>query len=166
MCVCLWIQRVPGYRCLRIYARVFKVIGETKLSVMDTFEYVAIPAAIFLSPIVFFIPTEMPGEVSNVSDEPMMTDWETFMVTWQHFMSTTCWLFFPGVFPVRYNICQFTVVHTLSPSATAFGGNFNKAALTFMTLLCPFQQIKHNSFMPFLAWEWAALHCNICAFSW
>ena len=108
----------------------------------------------------------MPGEVSNVSGEPMMTDWETFMVTWQRFMSTTCWLFFPSVSPFMYNICQFTIVHTFSSSAIAFGGNFNKDALTFMTLLRPFQQVKHNSFMPYLAWEGAALRCNVCAFSW
>merc|ERR1712178_104771 len=31
------------------------------------------------------------------------------------------------------NIIQFTIVQTLSPSATAFGGNFNKAALIFLS---------------------------------
>merc|ERR1712183_447456 len=34
-----------------------------------------------------------------------------------------------------YNIIQFTIVHTLSPSATAFGGNFNKAALIFLSYI-------------------------------
>merc|ERR1712039_412307 len=33
------------------------------------------------------------------------------------------------------NIIQFTIVQTLSPSATAFGGNFNKAALIFLSYL-------------------------------
>jgi len=65
-----------------------------------------------------------------------------------------------------YNICQFNIVHTLSPSATAFGGNFNKAALTFMTLLFPFLQTRKNPPMPFIAWEWIALICNIGSFSW
>merc|ERR1712203_475375 len=40
-----------------------------------------------------------------------------------------------GVFSFAYNIIQFTIVQTLSPSATAFGGNFNKAALIFLSYL-------------------------------
>merc|ERR1712217_466148 len=40
-----------------------------------------------------------------------------------------------GVFAFLYNIIQFTIVHTLSPSATAFGGNFNKAALIFLSYI-------------------------------
>ena len=142
------------------------VLGETKLSVLDTCAYMAIPASFFLAPIIFFIAKEVPGEGSKVSGESMMTDWEVFMVTWEYSSSTIFWLFFSGVFSFMYNICQFTIVHTLSPSATAFGGNFNKAALTFMTLLCPFLQTKKNPPMPYIAWEWAALLCNICAFSW
>merc|ERR1719433_487744 len=78
---------------------------------------------------------------------------------------TILWLFLSGFFSFMYNICQFTIVHTLSPSATAFGGNFNKAALTFMTLLLPFLQTKPNPPMPYIAWEWVALFCNIVAFS-
>merc|ERR1719461_237657 len=35
-----------------------------------------------------------------------------------------------GVFAFMY-----TIVHTLSPSATAFGGNFNKAALIFLSYI-------------------------------
>merc|ERR1712151_187778 len=40
-----------------------------------------------------------------------------------------------GAFSFMYNIIQFTIVHTLSPSATAFGGNFNKAALIFLSYI-------------------------------
>merc|ERR1712151_1201416 len=40
-----------------------------------------------------------------------------------------------GVFSFMYNIIQFSIVHTLSPSATAFGGNFNKAALIFLSYI-------------------------------
>merc|ERR1712217_853273 len=94
-----------------------------------------------------------------------MTDWEIVAVTWQYSTTTIFWLFFSGVFSFMYNLCQFNIVHTLSPSATAFGGNFNKAALTFMTLLLPFLQTKHNPPMPYIAWEWVSLLCNIVAFS-
>merc|ERR1719238_989855 len=70
-----------------------------------------------------------------------------------------------GFFSFMYNLCQFNIVHTLSPSATAFGGNFNKAVLTFMTLLCPFLQTSPNPPMPYIMWEWISLICNIAAFS-
>merc|ERR1739846_168119 len=125
----------------------------------------AIPATLFLAPIIFFISKPVPGEWKHVGAESM-TDWEILKVTWYYSTSTIFWLFLSGLLSFMYNICQFTIVHTLSPSATAFGGNFNKAALTFMTLLLPFLQTKPNPPMPFIAWEWAALVCNICAFSW
>jgi len=141
------------------------VLGETKLNVLDTCAYMAIPAAVFLAPIVFFVSKPVPGEWSQVGQESM-TDWQIIQITWEYSGSTIFWLFFSGVFSFMYNIVQFTIVHTLSPSATAFGGNFNKAALTFMTLLFPFLQTKPNPPMPFIGWEWAALICNICAFSW
>merc|ERR1712024_31706 len=65
-----------------------------------------------------------------------------------------------------YDIIQFSIVHTLSPSATAFGGNFNTAALIFMTLLCPFLQIHKNPGTPYIQGIWGAVICNIAAFSW
>merc|ERR1719288_362131 len=64
-----------------------------------------------------------------------MTDWEILQETWYYSKSTIMWLFLSGVFSFMYNIVQFTIVHTLSPSATAFGGNFNKAALIFLSYI-------------------------------
>merc|ERR1719464_2184293 len=84
-----------------------------------------------------------------------MTDWEILKVTCDHSGETICWLFLSGLLSFMYNLCQFNIVHQLSPSATAFGGNFNKAALTFMTLLLPFLQTKANPDMPYIALEWA-----------
>jgi len=141
------------------------VLGDTKLNVLDTCAYMAIPATLFLMPIIFFISKPVPGEWKHVG-APSMTDWEVLVCTWTYSKATIFWLFVSGIFSFMYNIVQFTVVHTLSPSATAFGGNFNKAALTFMTLLFPFLQTKPNPPMPYIAWEWAALLCNICAFSY
>merc|ERR1740121_58862 len=76
------------------------------------------------------------------------------------------WLFLSGVFSFVYNIIQFSIVHTLSPSATAFGGNFNKAALIFMTLLFPFLQIHKNPPAPYIQVIWGAVICNIAAFGY
>lgn len=140
------------------------VLGETKLSVLDTVAYMAIPATVFLMPIIFFISKPVPGEWQHVG-APTMTDWEVVSETWYYSKSTIAWLFMSGFFSFMYNIVQFTIVHTLSPSATAFGGNFNKAALTFMTLLLPFLQTKPNPPLPYIAWEWIALVVNIYAFT-
>merc|ERR1739844_253848 len=80
--------------------------------------------------------------------------------------STMAWLFLSGVFSFVYNIIQFSVVHTLSPSATAFGGNFNKAALIFLTLLLPFLGGEKLPGMPYIAVIWVAVIINIAAFSY
>jgi len=141
------------------------VLGETKLNVLDTCAYMAIPATLFLLPIIFFVPKPVPGEWAHVGQESM-TDWQILQETYYYSTSTIMWLFISGIFSFMYNIVQFTIVHTLSPSATAFGGNFNKAALTFMTLMLPFLQTKPNPPMPFIGWEWTALLMNICAFTY
>jgi hypothetical protein len=142
------------------------VLGDdTKLNVLDTCAYMAVPATLFLLPIILFISKPVPDEWAVVG-APSMTDWEIVMTTWEYSKITIAWLFLSGVFSFMYNICQFNIVHTLSPSATAFGGNFNKAALTFMTLLLPFLQTKALPVWPYIGWEWCALLCNITAFSW
>merc|ERR1712013_862735 len=70
-----------------------------------------------------------------------------------------------GVFSFGYNIIQFSIVHALSPSATAFGGNFNKAALVFLTLLLPFMQVHALPGAPYIYVIWAAVIGNVIAFS-
>merc|ERR1719476_746236 len=76
------------------------------------------------------------------------------------------WLALSGVFSFAYNIIQFSVVHTLSPSATAFGGNFNKAALIFLTLLFPFLRVHALPGSPYIQVIWGAVIVNIAAFSY
>lgn len=140
------------------------VLGETKLHVLDTCAYMAIPATLALLPVIFLWWKPVPGEWSHLGADKM-TDWEILRATWEYSRSTFWWYGLSGVFSFIYNIIQFTIVHTLSPSATAFGGNFNKAALTFMTLSMPFLQTKPNSPMPWISYEWIALIVNIIAFS-
>merc|ERR1712087_21510 len=67
-----------------------------------------------------------------------------------------------GVFSFIYNIIQFTIVHILSPSATAFGGNFNKAALIFLSYI-------FMDPLPKAPWGiiiMCAIIGNIVSFSW
>merc|ERR1712039_101568 len=70
-----------------------------------------------------------------------------------------------GVFSFAYNIIQFSIVHTLSPSATWVGGNFNKAALVFLTLILPFLQVHTLPGPPYIYVIWAAVIGNVVAFS-
>merc|ERR1712190_54892 len=76
------------------------------------------------------------------------------------------WLVLSGVFSFIYNIIQFSIVHTLSPSATAFGGNFNKTALIFLTLLLPFLRVHELPGPPYIQVIWGAVIVNIAAFSY
>lgn len=125
----------------------------------------AIPATVFLLPIAIFVQKPVPGLWPVVFQTDTMSDWEILVGVWGLNKSTIAWLFLSGVFSFIYNIIQFSIVHTLSPSATAFGGNFNKAALIFMTLLCPFLQIHKNPGSPYIQVIWGAVICNIAAFS-
>merc|ERR1740129_381939 len=103
------------------------VLGETKLNVYDTVAYMAIPATLFLLPIAIFVQKPVPGQWSVVFHKDTMSDWEILVGVWALNKGTIAWLFVSGILSFLYNIVQFSIVHTLSPSATAFGGNFNKA---------------------------------------
>jgi len=142
------------------------VLGETKLNVYDTVAYMALPATIFLAPIALFLPKQVPGEWNKVFGKDHLTDFEVLKGTWELNKTTMMWLLLSGVFSFIYNIIQFTIVHTLSPSATAFGGNFNKAALVFLTLLLPFLRVNDNPPSPWIQIIWLAVLCNIAAFSY
>jgi len=138
---------------------------ETKLNVFDTCAYMAPPAVLFLLPICF-IQKPVPGEWGKVFGVDTMSDIDILVGVAGLNPGIFCWLLLSGVFSFIYNIIQFSIVHTLSPSATAFGGNFNKAALIFMTLLFPFLQVHENPPMPYIGVIWGAVLCNIAAFSY
>merc|ERR1719331_292372 len=132
------------------------VLGETKLNVYDTVAYMAIPATVFLLPIAYFVQKPVPGMWPHVFHRDTMSDWEILVGVWDLNKQTIAWLFLSGVFSFIYNIIQFSIVHTLSPSATAFGGNFNKAALVFLTLLLPFLRVHELPGAPYIYIIWGA----------
>jgi drug/metabolite transporter (DMT)-like permease len=142
------------------------VLGETKLNVYDTVAYMAIPATLFLIPIAFFYQKQVPGQWGELFGEDTMSDWQILKHVWSLNKTTMAWLFLSGVFSFIYNIIQFSIVHTLSPSATAFGGNFNKAALIFLTLLLPFLRVHELPGSPYIQVIWGAVIVNIAAFSY
>merc|ERR1711972_702679 len=142
------------------------VLGETKLNVYDTVAYMAIPATLFLMPIAMFVQKPVPGEWPKVLGVSHMSDFEILQGVWSLDKRTMSWLVLSGVFSFIYNIIQYSIVHTLSPSATAFGGNFNKAALIFLTLLLPFLRVHELPGPPYIQVIWGAVIVNIAAFSY
>merc|ERR1740138_1823196 len=95
----------------------------------------AVPAVCFLAPVIFFLQKPVPGEWGVAFGRERLTDWEILMGVWELSPSVMNFGILSGVFSFAYNIIQFTIVQTLSPSATAFGGNFNKAALIFLSYI-------------------------------
>jgi len=140
------------------------VLGEMKLSVYDTVAYMSIPAFLFLMPFCL-IPKPVPGDWPKVLGRPMASDFDILMWTSKNASSTFELFVLSGIFSFCYNIIQFSIVHTLSPSATAFGGNFNKAALVFLTLILPFLQVHKLPKFPYNLVIWMAVLGNVAAFS-
>mmetsp|Transcript_42322 Transcript_42322/g.94796 ORF Transcript_42322/g.94796 Transcript_42322/m.94796 type:complete len:467 (-) Transcript_42322:95-1495(-) len=141
------------------------VLGEMKLNVYDTVAYMSIPAFVFLIPFAAFLDKPVPGEWPQVFGVDHATDWQILRQVAVIAPKTFGLFALSGVFSFMYNIVQFSIVHTLSPSATAFGGNFNKAALVFLTLLLPFLQVHALPGPPYIEVIWAAVIGNVCAFS-
>merc|ERR1712079_48738 len=133
MCIC-------SLLCGSVNLALAGVLGEMKLSVYDTVAYMSVPAFIFLMPFCL-VKKPVPGEWPQVLGMDRASDFDILMMTRDIAPSTFELFILSGFFSFAYNIIQFSIVHTLSPSATAFGGNFNKAALVFLTLLLPFLQV-------------------------
>merc|ERR1712117_912112 len=140
------------------------VLGEMKLSVYDTVAYMSIPAFIFLMPFCL-IPKPVPGAWPHVLGVKTASDLTILLKTRIIAPKTFMLFVLSGVFSFAYNIIQFTIVHTMSPSATAFGGNFNKAALVFLTLLLPFLQVHALPGFPCNLVIWLCVIGNVAAFS-
>merc|ERR1712050_590604 len=137
-----------------------------KLSVYDTVAYMSVPATIFLLPISMFWQKPVPGMWPDVFGAPVASDWQILQKVYELSPKTFGLFALSGVFSFAYNIVQFSIVHTLSPSATAFGGNFNKAALVFLTLILPFLQVHQLPGPPYIFIIWLAVIGNVAAFSY
>merc|ERR1712241_1392895 len=157
MCIC-------SLLCGSVNLALAGVLGEMKMSVYDTVAYMSLPAFTFLIPFCL-IPKPVPGAWPEIFGFDRASDFDILRTVAQ-ISPKTFWLFaLSGIFSFAYNIIQFSIVHTLSPSATAFGGNFNKAALVFLTLLLPFLQVHKLPGAPYIYWIWAAVLGNVAAFS-
>merc|ERR1712242_484519 len=58
------------------------VLGETKLNVYDAVAYMAVPAAVFLLPIAYFVQKPVPGMWPHVFHRDSMSDWEILVGVW------------------------------------------------------------------------------------
>merc|ERR1719192_3229818 len=108
----------------------------------------------------------VPGMWPDVFGAPVASDWQILQKVYELSPKTFGLFALSGVFSFVYNIIQFSIVHTLSPSATAFGGNFNKAALVFLTLLLPFLQVHELPGFPCNVVIWMCVIGNVAAFSY
>merc|ERR1712113_1303171 len=141
------------------------VLGEMKLSVYDTVAYMSVPATLFLLPIAMCWQKSVPGVWPDVFGAPVASDWQILQKVYELSPQTFGRFVLSGIFSFAYNIIQFSIVHALSPSATAFGGNFNKAALVFITLLFPFMQVHKLPGAPYIYVIWVSVLGNVAAFS-
>merc|ERR1712151_488948 len=107
----------------------------------------------------------VPGVWPDVFGATIASDWQILQKVYELSPHTFGLFVLSGVFSFGYNIIQFSIVHALAPSATAFGGNFNKAALVFLTLLLPFMQVHALPGAPYIYVIWAAVLGNVAAFS-
>merc|ERR1712050_466147 len=140
-------------------------LGEMKLSVYDTVAYMSVPATLFLLPIAMCWQKAVPGVWPDVFGAPVASDWQILQKVYELSPQTFGLFVLSGIFSFAYNLVQFSIVHALSPSATAFGGNFNKAALVFLTLILPFLQVHALPGPPYIYIIWAAVIGNVVAFS-
>jgi len=74
------------------------------------------------------------------------------------------WLGLFEVLAFLYNIILFSIVHTRSPSVSAFGGNINKAALIFFTLVISWLRMHEIPHFPYRLLIWFAVVISISAF--
>merc|ERR1719262_1878643 len=126
----------------------------------------SVPATLFLLPIAMLWQKPVPGMWPTVFGAPVASDWQILQKVYIISPKTFALFALSGVFSFAYNIVQFSIVHTLSPSATAFGGNFNKAALVFLTLILPFLQVHQLPGPPYTFVIWLAVIGNVAAFSY
>eukprot|EP00419_Tripos_fusus_P079889 CAMPEP_0172940938 /NCGR_PEP_ID=MMETSP1075-20121228/224290_1 /TAXON_ID=2916 /ORGANISM="Ceratium fusus, Strain PA161109" /LENGTH=476 /DNA_ID=CAMNT_0013802347 /DNA_START=6 /DNA_END=1437 /DNA_ORIENTATION=- len=158
------IMCIASLLCGSVNLALAGVLGQMKLSVYDTVAYMSIPAFLFLLPFCL-IQKPVPGDWPTVLNKTTASDFDILIWTYANASSTFELFVLSGIFSFVYNIIQFTIVHTLSPSATAFGGNFNKAALVFLTLLLPFLQVHKLPGWPYNFVIWCAVLGNVAAFS-
>jgi len=141
------------------------VLGELKLSVYDTVAYTSIPAALFIMPLVLFFKKPVPGGWDQVFETALASDLDILLKVIMVAPRTVALLLLSGIFAFAYNIVQLSIVQALSPSSTAFGGNFNKAALVLLTMIVPALQVHALPGRPWIFIIWAAVLGNIFSFA-
>ncbi|CAE8626048.1 unnamed protein product [Polarella glacialis] len=114
------------------------VLGTSvSLNSLDTTVYMAVPATLFLIPVVFFYQHPIKNQEWQLvmGGRSQLTDWEVFSEVCRLSPGTMTLSVLSGVFALGYNVLQYNIVQTLSATHTAFAGNFNKAATIFLAIL-------------------------------
>jgi len=101
-----------------------------KLNPLDTTFYMAVPVALTLLPVAFYM--QHPVEWAGTGP---MTDWEVIKKVMELSPQTLALVGLSGLGAAGYNLLQYALVQSLSATHAAFAGNFNKAA-TIMLSIC------------------------------
>jgi len=150
--------------CSSLHLTLVGVLGELKLNVYDTVAYMAVPATIFLIPFACGLRREPPTEWGQAFGNAQVTDFEIIrFILGMNFQAVTLVLL-SGALSFGYNIMQFKIVQTLSPSAAAFSGNLNKAVLILLTLLLPLRADDRMPAAPYVHVMWLAVAGNLACF--
>lgn len=151
--------------CGSLHLALGGVLGEMRLSVYDTVAYMSLPSTLFLLPIALYLQKPVPDQWTRVLGTDRASDWQILTKVSTIAPGTFGLFFVSGIFSFAYNVIQFSIVQSLSPSATAFSSNFNKAALVFLTLVLPFLQVHALPGPPYIYVIWVAVVGNVAAFA-
>lgn len=115
---------------------VFKGIlgANVKLNALDTICYMALPVAVFTSFFGAIVCKPVPPTWAAMFT-PRMTDFTVFQKLWEINPLAFKWVMLSGGVAFIYNVFVTFMVVKLSPTTTAFAGNFNKAATILLSLL-------------------------------
>lgn len=135
-----------------------ELLGEMRLNPLDSMLYMALPVAVIMIPptLLWSHPVNWPGYNS-------LTDVQIFHAVF-HLKPSACGLILlSGIFAAGYNLLTYTLVQTVSPSFTAFAGNFNKTIIIALSFVSRLEELPRGLWgVVFII----AVTGNIVAFAW
>lgn len=137
--ICCCVASIFSGALNMVLAGVFGTV--VHLNALDTTCYMALPAAVVLlmPALLFAHPTGWPGHSS-------MTDVQVLLKVLGTRPSVMGYVLISGVLAFMYNVLQYALVQRLSPTYTAFAGNFNKAATVALALLLGVETLPANGY--------------------
>jgi len=126
---------VSSVICGALDLLVKSVLGKSKkMPATETVLFQALPVAL-IATMVGFVFSSPVSPSWSAHFQPRITDWEVFRAIFQLKPIVLGFVAWSGVLACGFNLFTTKLVVRLSPATTAFAGNFNKAALTLLSLI-------------------------------